>query len=166
MQDTTCFESINWNNWIPEERATLLFVIKNGMILLIHKKKGLGAGKINGPGGRIEQGETAMEAAVREVQEELLITPLNVRPCGELCFQFVNGYSLQGYVFAADDFTGSPQETDEAAPLWQSLDSIPYNRMWADDKIWIPIMLRGEFFAGRFLFDEDTMLGYSVTCRP
>ena len=44
-------EEIDWNAWEPQQRATLLFVIHGGEILLIRKKRGLGAGKINGPGG-------------------------------------------------------------------------------------------------------------------
>jgi len=62
---------IDWDRWQPRERATLLFVIRGGEILLIRKLRGLGAGKINGPGGRIDAGETPLACAVREVEEEL-----------------------------------------------------------------------------------------------
>ena len=51
-------EDVDWESWIPEQRATLLFVVKDGQVLLIHKKRGLGAGKINAPGGRLDPGET------------------------------------------------------------------------------------------------------------
>ena len=53
---------IDWERWQPRERATLLFVIRGGEILLIRKLRGLGAGKINGPGGRIDAGETPLAA--------------------------------------------------------------------------------------------------------
>jgi 8-oxo-dGTP diphosphatase len=46
-----------------------LFVIRDGHILLIHKKRGLGAGKINGPGGRIDLGESPQECAVRKFKK-------------------------------------------------------------------------------------------------
>jgi len=140
----------------------LLFVIRDGEILLIHKKRGLGAGKINGPGGHIEPGETPQQCAVREVQEELCVTPSGVRACGELRFQFTDGFALHGYVFAASDCDGEPQETAEAIPLWTPLDAIPYEKMWADDYLWIPLMLRGARFEGRFLFDGDKLLGQAV----
>jgi 8-oxo-dGTP diphosphatase len=87
-------DDIDWPNWNPQQRATLLFVIKDGQILLIHKKRGLGAGKINGPGGRLEPGETPYEAAIRETQEEVGITPTDAVQVGELHFQFVDGLSL------------------------------------------------------------------------
>lgn len=159
------FEDIDWDNWRPKERATLLFVIRNGHLLLIHKKRGLGAGKINGPGGRIDADETPMECAVREVQEELRVTPLEVRQAGELRFQFLDGFSIHGYVFTAEDVDGEPQETDEATPLWTRIDSIPYKKMWADDEYWVPLMLRGIPFEGRFLFDGDRLVAHEVDAR-
>ena len=66
---------IDWTSWRAVDPATLVFVIKGDRILLIRKKRGLGAGKVNGPGGRLEAGETFGQCAVREVQEELGVTP-------------------------------------------------------------------------------------------
>jgi 8-oxo-dGTP diphosphatase len=162
----TAFEEIDWSAWQPAERATLLFVRRAGQLLLILKKRGLGAGKINGPGGRIDPGETAEACAVREVQEELRVTPTGVRAAGELRFQFVDGYSLHGYVFTATGCDGEPQETGEAVPQWTPEDRIPYERMWADDRIWLPHLLAGRRFLGSFLFDGDSMLGYDLTLDP
>ena len=158
----TRFEEIDWSIWKPVQRATLLFVVNDGEILLIHKKRGLGAGKINGPGGRIDPGETPAQCAVREVQEELHVTPTGLTPAGQLMFQFADGFSLHCYVFTATDCQGDPRETDEAVPHWVGVDHIPFERMWADDSIWIPRMLEGKKFMGRFLFDGDAMLGYDL----
>ena len=57
---------------------------------------------------------------------------------------------------------GEPQETDEATPIWTRLDSIPYEKMWADDREWLPLLLEGTYFDGRFLFDGDTMLAHEI----
>jgi 8-oxo-dGTP diphosphatase len=149
---------IDWPNWQPQQRATLVFVVRDGQVLLIHKKRGLGAGKINGPGGRIDPGETPLECAIREVEEELCVTPTGMREAGVLSFQFVDGLSIHGTVFLADDCVGEPRETDEAIPRWTPLDQIPYEKMWQDDRLWIPLMLAGKRFDGRFIFDGDTML--------
>jgi 8-oxo-dGTP pyrophosphatase MutT (NUDIX family) len=56
------------------KRLTLLLLRSNGRILLGRKKRGFGAGKANGFGGKVEVGETIKEAAVREVQEESGVT--------------------------------------------------------------------------------------------
>jgi 8-oxo-dGTP diphosphatase len=155
-------EDVDWKNWKPQQPATLLFVVRDGQVLLIQKKRGLGAGKINGPGGRLHNGESPLQGAIREVQEELCVTPLGVEHSGELAFQFVDGLSIHVEVFRASDCAGEPQETDEAVPLWTPLDRIPFESMWADDRHWIPLMLARKKFSGRFLFDADTMLGYEL----
>jgi 8-oxo-dGTP diphosphatase len=159
-------DDIDWKAWKPQQRATLLFVIRDGHILLIRKKMGLGAGKINGPGGRIDDGETPRQGAIREIGEELGVQPLGVRPSGQLSFQFMDGLSLHVHVFTATGFEGRPQETDEAEPLWFPLDRLPYEQMWADDAHWMPLMLRGERFRGRFTFDGDRMLDHRLETEP
>lgn len=158
----TRLEDIDWTNWQAQQLATLLFVVRDGHVLLIHKKRGLGAGKINGPGGRIQNGETFLQAAIREVQEEVGVTATAIEYSGALSFQFVDGLALYVEVFRADDCDGEPYETEEAKPLWTPLDQIPFEKMWADDRHWIPLMLARRKFSGRFLFDADTMLGYAI----
>jgi len=148
--------------WQPQQRATLLFVVRDGRVLLIHKKRGLGAGKINGPGGRVEPGETEEEGAVREVREELCVEARGVRRVGELSFQFMDGLSLFVGVFKAADCDGEPQETEEAIPLWTPLDAIPYGRMWPDDPHWVPHMLEDRPFRGYFVFDNDRLLSHHI----
>jgi 8-oxo-dGTP diphosphatase len=156
------FSAIDWTTWAPKERATLMFILRDEQILLIHKKRGLGAGKINGPGGRLEPGETPLAAAIRETQEEICVTPTGIQPAGELLFQFVDGFSIHGYVFTATGFTGEPQETDEAIPTWRPTAALPYHEMWADDRVWMPLLLQGRKFTARFLFADDLMLGCEV----
>jgi 8-oxo-dGTP diphosphatase len=151
--------------WMPTEKATLCFVIRNGEVLLIRKKRGLGAGKINAPGGRIEPGESPLEAAIRETEEELCVTPIDPQLRGELHFQFADGYALHCCVFAARDCEGEPRETDEATPLWTPVDAIPYYEMWADDIHWLPGVLSGGTFRGFFEFDGERMLSNHVDWR-
>ncbi|MDZ7267863.1 MAG: 8-oxo-dGTP diphosphatase [candidate division KSB1 bacterium] len=153
---------IDWANWQPRMRATLVFIMQDGRLLLIRKKRGLGAGKINAPGGRIDPGETPQQCAIREVQEELRITPLAVEERGTLSFQFVDGLSLHVRVFTATAWEGQPQETEEATPLWTPVDRIPYEEMWADDRLWLPEMLAGKRFDGRFLFEQDRLLAHEL----
>lgn len=153
---------IEWSDWQPKDPATLVFVIQDGKILLIDKKTGFGKGKVNGPGGKLEKGESPEACAVRECQEELGITVNGLRFCGQHRFQFVDGYSLLVWVYSSDSFEGTPTETIEARPLWFPLDEIPYERMWEDDHMWLPMLLRGERFQGRWLFDGDKMLDYEL----
>lgn len=157
----TCDE-IDWSTWIPTLRATLLFIIRDGQVLLMEKKRGLGAGKINGPGGKLDPGETAFECAIREAEEELHVTAHDAEMAGELRFQFIDGLAIRCHVFRATKFSGTPTETEEGKPLWCALDAIPYERMWQDDIHWLPGVLAGGRFTGEFIFDGDTMLDHRV----
>ena len=47
-------------------------------------------------------------------------------------------------------------------PLWVSTEAIPYDAMWADDALWLPELLQGRRFAGRFVFEGDTMLSHEL----
>lgn len=156
------FDAIHWPSWSPSDEATLCFILQDGHILLMEKKRGLGAGKVNGPGGRIEPGESPLECAIRETREELGVTPLHPHPRGELRFQFVDGYSLRAHLFLSHGCEGEPIETEEAVPLWTPLDRIPYARMWADDLLWLPHLLEGRHIDASFLLEGDSLLGWHV----
>jgi 8-oxo-dGTP diphosphatase len=152
----------DWRVWRPKEVANLCFVVEAERVLLIRKKRGLGAGKVNAPGGKLEPGETPEAAAVREAQEELGVTPFGLRAMGQLFFQFTDGYGLQCHVFRAEGCEGEPVETGEAVPLWTPLDRVPYGEMWADDALWLPRLLEGKTFIGWFEFDGEEMLGHRL----
>lgn len=155
-------DEIDWPTWQPTECACLCFIIRAGRILLIRKKRGLGAGKINGPGGRLESGETALQSAIRETQEEVGVTPVGLEQIGELRFQFLDGYKLHVAVFTARDCIGELCETDEATPIWTDLSQIPYGEMWQDDPHWLPLVLKREIFSGVFVFEVETLLSYRI----
>ncbi len=156
---------IDWDTWEPEELATLMFVKVDHSVLLIRKKRGLGAGKINGPGGRIEGRETPIQCAIRETREELDITPLDVRAGGELFFHSDDFPRIHGFVFTAAAYEGVPRETEEAIPLWTPVDRIPYAQMWEDDRFWLPQVLAGRVIDGWFTFTGETLLDHVVRVR-
>jgi 8-oxo-dGTP diphosphatase len=134
--------------------ATLVFIIQDGEALLIEKKRGVGEGLFNGPGGKVEGDETIEEAAVRETVEETKVRPEEVEKVGELEFVFGDDPFMFVHVFTADSFSGTPEETEEARPEWFSTDDLPLDKMWPDDRYWIPRMLDDEKFLARFMFDD------------
>lgn len=160
--DVNDINSLDWESWIPTEEATLCFIRSGGKVLLMEKKRGMGRGLINAPGGRLEPEETPLEAAVRETQEEVLLTPLDPVKTGELYFQFVDGYKLKGHVYTATAYEGEMGPTDEADPFWIDESEIPYDRMWEDDRYWIPHMLAGRFVKGYFVFDDQIMKAFRI----
>jgi 8-oxo-dGTP diphosphatase len=147
-----------------DRRATLVFVVRDAEVLLIRKKRGHGAGKINAPGGMVEAGETPLSCALREIDEEVGVRALDTTPLAELHFYDTDGGNLLGYAFRARDCEGQPRETAEAAPFWCATSRIPYQEMWDDDLLWLPYLLDGDPVSGEFLFHEEQLLAHRL--RP
>lgn len=153
---------IDINTYQFKEEAVLCFIKNDNKLLLMHKKRGLGKGKINAPGGRIEKGETPIQAAVRETEEEVCLRPEYLEQRALLNFIFTDGYSMKVHVFFSHNYSGSMAETDEAIPFWCDIQDIPYSEMWEDDVLWLPIVLAGYNLTGNFTFDDDTMLDWEL----
>ncbi len=138
--------------------TTLLFILKDGKILLAEKKRGFGKGLMNGVGGKLEKGETVEEAMLRETKEEINVTPLEYRQVGKIYFDlYLNeeeGKEIT-YVYIANDYEGDVCETEEMKPKWYNLNDIPYEQMYEGDKIWLKKVLAGEFVTAHFTFDKN-----------
>lgn len=146
------------------QQATLCYPVVDDRVLLIEKKRGVGEGYYNGPGGKIEPGETPHQAVVREVHEETRLHVEDPEKLGELDFFFGDDPFMFVHVFRATGVSGHPRETPEAIPAWFDVDAIPYDRMWPDDRLWLPKLLAGTTVAGSFDFDEagDELLDWDL----
>ncbi|MEN9913132.1 MAG: hypothetical protein RLY66_540 [Candidatus Parcubacteria bacterium] len=147
----------------PRKLFTLCMIHQDGRILLGMKKIGFGAGNWNGFGGKVEPGEEIDAAAAREVREEAGVNPLDIQKVGILEFEFQNDPKvMEVHIFSATTFSGEPVESDEMRPQWFDQDKIPYDNMWSDDRYWLPMVLQGKKFKGRFLFDKPSTPEYSA----
>ena len=151
-------------------QTTLCFLVKGERILLARKREGFGAGRWNGVGGKVEPGESVEEAAIRESQEEIGVTPTAMKKAAELEFYFYTDAHRQSpsdqkvSVYIAEAWEGEPSESEEmGVPRWHPKDSLPFDSMWPDDPFWLPNVLSGKFVEGLFLFGEgDKLLDYLV----
>ncbi len=143
--------------------ATLCFLIKEDgkkkNILLAMKKRGFGVGKWNGVGGKFdrEKGDKTIEDAIkREVKEEIGVKVKNLEKVALLNFRFPYNslWNQRVHVFLSREWEGDPQETEEMAPKWFSLENIPFKEMWDDDPLWFPLVLAGKKIEGEFVFEE------------
>ena len=157
-------EDVPWGSWEPSERCVLTYVMDGDNVLLILKKRGLGDGYYNAPGGHIELEETSTEAAIRETKEETGLTVSDLKERGTLRFQFKDGMRMVCYVFTTSVWEGDLKECDEAKPFWADKNNLDYDMMWKDDKLWLPLLLDGKEFEGWFVFDDREMLDAKVEC--
>lgn len=148
---------------------TLCCVYNDTHILLGERKYGKLAGIWNGFGGKVEEGETIEEAAVRELQEECGISPLDMSKRGVILFKFTQENPFEGnpdmevHIYSVTKFEGEPVETEEMKPAWFSHGEIPYDSMWPDDIHWLPLLLEGKNFEGVFhLLNKDTIVSHEL----
>ena len=138
-------------------------VCEDGRVLLGMKKRGFGAGRWNGFGGKVEPGESVYDAAVREVIEESGVTPTGIKKIGNIIFSFENDPKLlEVHVFKATGHTGEPVETEEMRPQWFAYGAVPYDQMWSDDEYWIPLLFADKPFRAKFHFDQPSNAEYSA----
>ena len=137
---------------------TVTIIYKQSRVLLGLKKRGFGAGRWNGFGGKVEEGESIEDSARREIKEESGIEVFDLEKVGILDFEFENGMpTLEVHFFKSEDYLGEPTEGEEMKPQWFDINEIPYDHMWPDDKYWIPIFLKGKKFTGKFIFDKPSI---------
>ena len=143
--------------------VTLCFLLRDGAdgghVLLGTKKTGFGRGKVVGVGGHVEVGETASEAACREVMEEInvVVHAHDLIPAGTVDFVFPARpeWNMATTVFLTRAWEGEPSESEEIAPAWFPVGRLPVERMWADAEHWLPAMISGQRIAVRVDLAED-----------
>lgn len=140
--------------------TTLCFPInKKGHILLGMKRRGFGAGKYNGFGGKIVQGESFRQCALREMAEEVSLIgreeDLEAIAFIDFRFPFEPELTHIGYVYVIRKWLGTPLESEEMDPQWFAPEALPYEAMWKGDCAWLPLLLKGKKLIGHVTFGED-----------
>lgn len=146
------------------KQVTLCYLFRDApkkQLLLAMKKRGFGAGKLNGVGGKCLEGESPEQAAVRELEEEICVKTLqsDLEKIGEIDYFYPHApksdWNQTAHIFALKKWVGEPKESEEMQPLWVDTDNIPFDRMWKDDPFWFNLLLSGRKFKARFVFAED-----------
>jgi 8-oxo-dGTP diphosphatase len=148
------------------QTATLCFLVDSEKICLGIKKRLLGKGKYNGFGGRVEQGETIEQAALRELAEETGgVRAVEYRKVGEMTYIFPKSpeWDQIVHVYIVTKWQGEPRETDEMTAEWFDRGKIPYDRMWHNDQYWLPLVLEGNKVRGKVVHDGNTTIEKRIT---
>ncbi|MBI5421702.1 8-oxo-dGTP diphosphatase [Candidatus Peregrinibacteria bacterium] len=144
---------------------TLCLAVDSNRVLLGMKKRGFGAGRWNGFGGKLAPGENIEQAARREMLEEAGVTIGAMERVARMEFEWQgNPVIHEVHLFRVDTFDGTPVETEEMRPQWFTHDQIPFDTMWPDDPLWFPLFLAGKNFIAKILFGpEDRILSCELT---
>lgn len=139
--------------------TTLCFLQRKNKLLLGMKKRGFAEGKWNGFGGKLLEGETILQAVIRELEEECGVKTeeQHAEKRAELSFRFPHKpeWDQKVHVFIFKKWENKPQETEEMLPQWFDLSKLPFDKMWSDDPYWLPRILHGEILCSDFTFAED-----------
>lgn len=101
-----------------------VIVVKDGKILCGKRHNDTGYGLLCGPGGHVEHGETAEQAAIRETKEEFGITPKNIIQLGYGPKEPETG--IAPAIFLCTEYDGEPEcdDLEMVAPQFLSLDEL------------------------------------------
>lgn len=149
--------------------ATLCFLTDGPNILLARKKNKIGAGKWNGYGGVVKDGENIRETAVRELKEESGVEtrPRSLEKVALITF-YVNdkGAKWQVHVFLAKRWKGEPKETEKMGrPEWFSVLEIPYGQMMPGDIRWLSMVAFGARIKSKVYYNSDLTEVVNFTCE-
>lgn len=125
---------------------------------MLRKARGLfGEGKWNAPGGKLLLGEDPSSGAVREMFEETGLRVSELGFHGILNFYLGESKELDQtvFVFSCRKFAGKKRRGREGELKWFPVEGIPYDSMWDDDRLWLPLLLQGKSFIGDFYFTDN-----------
>ena len=138
--------------------ATLAIIVRDDKVLLGEKTGNpeIGKGKLNGPGGKLEVGETLMECVIRETKEEMGITlvPDKTEKIAVITFLFAEVPDFEVHIYRTEVFEGEPVTTESMIPNWFAIDALPLDRMHDSDREWFAKAIRGEKFNAQVNYHE------------
>lgn len=141
--------------------ATLCFPIREGEVLLAEKQKKLGAGLLNGFGGKVEARDRDIyHTNSRETEEEIGIRIKLAKKVGEIVFHNPSDDNelkkMLVHIFTTTEWDGEPKETDEMKKVaWYAVDSLDYAKFLAADRLFIPQILNGKYIKGLIEYNDD-----------
>lgn len=146
--------------------ATLCFLLEGEGIWLGTQLRGLFKGALNGPGGKVEDGESIIDCLVRETYEELEVILLGeLRQCARIT-AYVGDVQpfLDVHVFMSTAWYGTPKATKEMeAPKIHY--ALPFDRLVAGTEVWLPLVLTGQKLDVELFLSADAKNAEEIRIR-
>ena len=146
--------------------ATLCYVMDNDKTLMLlrnKKENDYHEGKWNGLGGKLEQGETPEECAVREVYEESGLKVTDPIMKGLITFPLFDGIDdWYVFVFTFKKFSGNLIDSPEGHLEWIQNNKLIDLNLWDGDKHFIPWLFENKCFSAKFIYEKGKYISHSV----
>jgi len=146
--------------------GTLIYLKRNNQTLMLHrvkKKQDIHEGKWNGLGGKVENGESPEECAIREVKEESGFDIVNPQLKGIMTFPKFDGVDdWYVYIFTATQISGDQIESPEGNLSWIDDEKVVDLPMWEGDYIFLDWVDKGRFFSAKFIYRNKALVDHTV----
>jgi 8-oxo-dGTP diphosphatase len=147
--------------------ATLCYIRKDGKTLMLHrvkKENDIHEGKRNGLGGKLEEGETPEECAIREIKEESGLNVKSIALKGIITFPFfAKGESWYVFLFLINDFDGELIESNEGDLERIDNDKLLDLNLRDGDKIFMKRLDQDGTFSGKFIYKDGKCVEHSFS---
>lgn len=108
----------------PIRKAVRCYLIKDNEVVVTKYKKGnKKEGYYDIPGGKIEEGETPKQTAIREMKEETGIEIQNLKYKGIMTIEYPDRLFIFD-TFITKEYEGEPQEFEENTSEWIDIDEL------------------------------------------
>ena len=108
----------------PIRKAVRCYLIKDNEVVLTKYKKGnKKEGYYDIPGGKIEEGESPKQTAIREMKEETGIEIQNLKYKGIMTIEYPDRMFIFD-TFISKEYEGEPQEFEENTSEWIDIDEL------------------------------------------
>jgi 8-oxo-dGTP diphosphatase len=147
--------------------ATLCYLKKDGKTLMLYRNKksnDMNGGKWIGLGGKLEEGETPEECALREIKEESGYIAKNLILKGILTFPAFDGFECwYVFLYLVTDFEGEILESNEGTLKWIDDEKLMNLEMWEGDKIFLSWLNENGIYSAKFIYKNNQFIDYYFT---
>ena len=154
--------------------ASVIFPIRDGMVCLAIKTRGIGKNKRTGYGGGQDEGENILDCTIRELCEESGVEA-DISSFTKVGFIEIKNLNIDGslkftchlHIMILKSWTGDFTETPEMLdPQWFPISDLPVENMMPADLVWVPRILAGETLKGRLSCDPDQKIIGEAFLKP